>query len=95
MRYGSIIKATGFRAPDWRMKLVTTALFFIPKANPDHEALFPKVKKWSLELSNEGTVLREVALDEEGAPLFRAPEAKNHGLWTDSNRKFSKKKSSR
>jgi hypothetical protein len=89
MRYGTTNQATRFRPPDWRIKLVKAALFFIPKANPDSEMLYPKVKKWLLEVDDDGTPVREVALDEESRVLFRAPEGRNVGFWTDSDAKFT------
>ena len=89
MRYGSTTKATSFGPPDWRIKLIKAVLFFIPAANPDSEWLYPKVKRWILEVEDDGTPAREVALDEEGRVLFRAPQGRNVGFWTDSDAKFT------
>jgi hypothetical protein len=66
MRYGSTTKATSFGPPDWRIKLIKAVLFFIPAANPDSEWLYPKVKRWILEVEDDGTPAREVALDVSG-----------------------------
>jgi hypothetical protein len=89
MRYGSTTKATRFGPPDWRIRFIRAVLFFVPAANPDAERLYPKVKTWLLEIGSDGAPVREVALDEEGAVLFRAPEGRNVGFWTDSDAKFS------
>ena len=83
-RYGSTTMATDFRPPDWRKKLIRSVLFFIPAANPDAEPLFPRVKKWFLEVDDTGVPVREIAVDEEGQVLFRMPDGRNYGFWTDS-----------
>jgi hypothetical protein len=85
MRYGSTTKATSFLAPDWKISLTKTLLFFIPAANPHSEALYPRVKKWLVEVDDDGAPNREIALDIEGRPLFRAPEVRDLGFWTDSD----------
>jgi hypothetical protein len=89
MRYGSTTKATDFGPPDWRIRLIKAVLFFVPAANPDTERLYPQVKQWLLEVEDDGTPVREVALDGEGAVLFRAPEGRNVGFWSDSDAKFA------
>lgn len=76
--------ATDLHAPDWWEKLIKRALFFVPFANPDTEPLFPRVKKWFLELDDSGVPIREVGVDEEGRVLFRMPDERNYGFWTDS-----------
>ena len=83
-RYGSTTMATDFRTPGRRKKLIRALLFFVPAANPDTEPLFPRVKKWFLEVDDVGVPLREVAVDEEGRVLFRMPDDRNYGFWTDS-----------
>jgi len=90
MRYGSTVEATSWSPPDWREKILRSLFFFIPSGNPDYEALFPKIKKWCLELDDTGTVNREIALDGEGLPVFRMPDgSKNVGFWIDEDRTFS------
>jgi hypothetical protein len=90
MHYGSTTMATDWNAPDWRKKLLKKALFFIPEANPNAEPLFLRVKKWLLEVDDDGTPLREVGLDVEGSPIFRMPDGDDCGFWTDSNVCFTK-----
>src|SRR3954468_10074230 len=70
-------------------RLVRVALSFIPRANPDFEALFPQVHQWILEIDDVGHPQREVALNAEGIPLFAAPNDRNCGFWTDSDKTFS------
>jgi hypothetical protein len=85
MRYGSTTLATNFRPPDWKLKMIKTLLFFIPAANPHSERLYPQVKKWLVEVDDDGSPNREVALDSEGRALFCAPDGRDFGFWTDSN----------
>ena len=74
---------------DWRVRIVRFALFFIPKANPDNEPQYPKVKSWALELSEDKLPQREVGLSDSGQALFCAPNDRNTGFWTDmAIRKF-------
>jgi hypothetical protein len=90
MHYGITTEATGFSEQalnDWRVRLLKTALFFIPRANPDTERFYPQVKQWVLELSDDGWPQREVALGESGNVLFRTPDHRNTGFWTDMARK--------
>lgn len=92
MRYGVTTEATDFteaQLNDWRVKVLKAVLFFIPRANPDTERLYPSVKAWALELSNDGLPQREVGLSESGSVLFCAPDSRNTGFWTDmAIRKF-------
>ena len=89
MRYGTTIKATNFMPHDWRIKLTKAVFFFIPAANPDTEILYPKIKKWVLEVDDDGAPIREVALDEKDGVLFRAPDGRNMGFWTDEDVTFA------
>ena len=89
MRYGSTTLATSFREPSWRIKLIKAVLFFIPSANPDHEKFSPSVRKWILEINENGNTTREIALDEKGRVLFGAPDNGNLGFWTESDLKFT------
>src|SRR4051812_3155023 len=65
------------------VRLIRAILFFIPRANPDVEPLYPQVRTWALELSDEGTPQREIGLNEVGVPLFCLPNKRNTGFWTD------------
>jgi len=94
MFYGTTDLATDWPAnltKSWRERLVRAVLFFVPRANPDAEPLYPRVKRWMLEVSDDGWPNREVALDDLGAPLFRLPNARNTGFWTDmAHRQFGR-----
>lgn len=86
MIYGATTKATDYTYESlnsWKTRLVKTLLFFVPRANPDVECLFPLVKEWALELSDDGWPQREVGLDQMGKPLFAIPDDRNTGFWTD------------
>ena len=65
------------------VRLIKALLFFVPRANPDAEPLYPRVKMWALELSDEGTPQREIGLNGNGEPLFCLPNDRNTGFWTD------------
>jgi hypothetical protein len=84
MRYGSTTKGTTFRPPGPGQKVVRSLLSFVPAASPDHEKLYPLVKRWVLEVTDAGLPNREVGLGEGDRALFRAPEGRNMGMWTDS-----------
>lgn len=76
--------ATNF--PDkepWQFRLLRVLLFFVPRANPDIEKLYPRVREWVLELSDDGWPKREIGLDSDGRPLFSTPNERNTGFWTD------------
>ena len=86
MHYGITREATNFTEKmmtDWRVRLLKAVLFFVPRANPDHERLYPKVRSWALELSDDGWPQREIGLDFQGQPLFGAPNDRNTGFWPD------------
>lgn len=90
MRYGITTEATDFteeELADWRVRLTKAVLFFVPRANPDTERLYPQVRAWALELDDEGWPQREVALDATGAALFAAPDGRNTGFWPDMARR--------
>ena len=63
-------------------------LFFKPRPSPDHERFYHLVRKWYIELDDCGVPVREIGLDSEGRPLFRAPDGRNLGFWTDSTEAF-------
>lgn len=86
MHYGITTEATDFTdrmMSDWRVRIVRMILFFVPRANPDNELLYPKVRSWALELDDQGWPQREVGLDSSGKPLFCAPNRRNTGFWPD------------
>ena len=87
MFYGSTKEATDWNEKelnDWKVKLIEALLFFIPRGNRDNEKLYPQVRLWLLEVNDDGTPNREVALNENKEPIFSAPNERNYGLWTDS-----------
>ena len=83
MRYGYTTKATDLPAADWKVKALRRLLWFIPRGAPDHEPLYPQVRKWLVEVDDRGNVAREIALGENGTPLFIAPDTRNRGFWSD------------
>jgi hypothetical protein len=86
MVYGKTVLATDFTdeaMQSWRVRLIDALLFFVPHANPDHEPLYPLVRSWALELSDDFYPQREVALDATGHSLFRSPDTRNTGFWPD------------
>ena len=86
MHYGITTEGTDFTAEmmsDWRVRVFKTVFFFVPRANPDNEPLYPQVRSWALELNEDGWPQREVGLDSSGKPLFRAPDHRNTGFWPD------------
>jgi hypothetical protein len=92
MHYGITREATDFTRAGmsgWRVKTIKTLLFFVPRANPDNEEKYPDVRAWALELSDDGIPLREVGVSGSGEALFRAPNSRNTGFWTDmASQKF-------
>jgi hypothetical protein len=90
MHYGITTEATDFAPHDWKARLVGITLWFMPRANPDFEPLFPQVRKWLVEIDESGRALREIAVGSEGTPLFAAPDERNFGFWTDSSKVFSR-----
>jgi len=90
MPFGFTTTATDFPARQpWQVRLLYRLFWFIPRANPDNEPLFPLVRRWALEINEEGKPVREVGLGEGGTVLFRAPHRRNFGMWTDSPVTFS------
>jgi hypothetical protein len=84
MRYYSTTLATNLRPADWRMKLVYTLLWFIPRSNPDFEVHFSRVRRWYVEVDDSGLPSRELGIDERGTPITAGPWERNFGFWTDS-----------
>lgn len=90
MHYGSTMEATDFAPYDTKARLIRMALWFVPRANPDYQPLFPHVRKWLVEIDESGRAQREVAVSSTGEPLFTAPDDRNLGFWTDSDKTFLK-----
>lgn len=91
MNYGFTTLATDWNDKELNsvgIRLIKIVLFFIPRANPDHEKLYPYVAKWLIEIDESGVLVREIGLDENNVPLFSAPDDRNFGFWTDSDKKF-------
>ena len=89
MHYGITTEATDFTEAgmkNWRVRLLKAILFFIPRANPDHERLYPQVRFWALEMDEDGWPQREVGLDASRKALFSAPDERNTGFWPDMAR---------
>jgi len=91
MNYGFTKLATNWNVKEMNsvgVRLIKAILFFIPRANPDQEKLYPYVVKWLIEIDEAGVPLREIGIDRNNTPLFAAPNNRNFGLWTDSDKKF-------
>lgn len=84
MHYYSTTLATNIPEPDWRTRLFVLLFFFVPRANPDFEPLFPRVRRWFVEVDETGNSTRELGLDEQGTPITAGPWERNFGFWTDS-----------
>jgi hypothetical protein len=89
MHYVATIRGVSMPRIGWRERLAYLVLWFIPRANPDNEPLYPRVARWLLELDESGQAVREIGIDASGAPLFSAPNKRNFGFFTDSSEKFS------
>ena len=86
MYYGTTQLATNLDAQtltSWKVRVLKAVLFFVPRANPDIEKLYPLVRLWALEVADDGWPQREVALGASGNTLFRTPNDRNTGFWTD------------
>lgn len=92
MHYGYTSLATTWRSDEtnnWKTQLLRWLLFFIPRANLDNEKLYPQLVRWLIEIDADGIPNREIGLDALGNPLFGAPNSRNSGFWTDSNKVFA------
>ena len=69
----------------WAVRLLQ---FFIPRANLDNDQLYPQLTRWLIEIDENGVPTREIGINAEGNPLFGAPNDRNFGFWTDSNKEF-------
>lgn len=92
MIYLSTTMATNWNQKEpFKIKLLRTFLFFIPRSNPDYHSKMHLVKKWLIEFTEEeGELLpwREIALGENDELFFAGPDKKNYGFWLDTNMKF-------
>jgi len=88
MFYGTTTLGIPMPSDDWRVRLTRALLWFVPRANPDHEPLYPRVRRWLLEVDDSGRPSREIGLDDRGTPLFGAPDKRNAGFFTDSDVTF-------
>ena len=84
MQYYCTTLGTNLPPPDWRMKLIYTLLWFIPRSNPDFEAHVSQIRRWYVEVDEAGRPSREIGIDESGMPITAAPWQSNFGFWTDS-----------
>ena len=84
-------------ATDWpkqtsRFPTLIRAIFFIiPEANPGYNSKMHLIKQWLIEFEEVDGELypwREIALDENGDPLFDGPDNTNYGFWLDTNMKY-------
>jgi hypothetical protein len=92
MYYCNTTMATGWKKEELEslsVRMWKAFLFFIPRANKDNEKYYHLVKSWWLEIDDKGVPMREIGIDENGEPLFSAPNDRNYGLWTDNNEIFN------
>lgn len=79
------VAETGIEPPESAPLAIRVIGEMLPKANPDFEAEYPRVRLWYLEVdSQKARVLREVGFDEKGTPIVIGPFRSNFGVWTDS-----------
>ena len=80
MKYLSTTMATNWLQKEpFKIKFFRTFLFFIPRSNPDYDSKMHLVEKWLIEFTEEeGELLpwREIAIGENGEPVFAGPEKK-------------------
>lgn len=92
MKYLSTTKATDWpEKEDWRVKFLRVVFFWIPRANPGYDSKMYLVKKWLIEFLEENGEFhpwREIALGENGRPVFAGPDKRNYGFWLDTNMKY-------
>jgi hypothetical protein len=70
----------------WQFKLLSTILFFIPKANPEYQDLIDDVAEWQLEIDpSDNLPIREIAKDLNDKTIFIMPWRNNYGYWTDND----------
>lgn len=71
--------------PLW-LRLLTK---IVPLANPDFHDHYHKVRKWWVEIDEDGIPQRELGLSDEGNVVVAGPLNRNFGFWTDSDMKFA------
>jgi hypothetical protein len=92
MNYGFTKLATNWKEREMNsfgVRVVKAILFFIPRSNPDQEKLYPEVTRWLVEIDEDGAVVREIGMGKDNTPLFAAPNNRNFGFWTDSDKIFA------
>lgn len=58
----------------------------IPRANPDFDDMYYRVKTWYVEYDEENNYTnREVGLDSNGEVIFKAPYKKDLGFWVEKD----------
>ena len=60
----------------------------IPAASPDFERLYRSVRRWWIEVDDEGVPQRELGLNSTGEVVVAGPIGRNIGFWTDSAMNF-------
>ncbi|MDO7854012.1 hypothetical protein [Hymenobacter convexus] len=60
------------------------------KASPDYDGRMRMVSYWLVEIDEDGYPMREVGFTAQHEPILFAPTTRNYGLWTDSDRVFSR-----
>lgn len=69
-----------------KIKLISTILFLIPKANPDYDGKIDDALEWQLEIEEESKLpIREIGIDRNGKVLMIMPWQRNYGYWTDNS----------
>lgn len=62
----------------------------VPKGSPDYDRYIRAVTYWLVEVDEEGWPAREIGFNVQQEPILFAPTDRNMGLWTDSDRVFSR-----
>jgi len=63
--------------------------WILPKANPDFDGLFDKVKTWYIEYDEiTQFAIREVGVDDDNNVIVKAPWKNNLGFWLDESLKY-------
>jgi len=90
MKYYSTTLCTNWTKEEMNRPIIRILyfIFYFFRANPDNEKFYPQVKKWFLEIGEDGLAAREIGIDEDDNPLFSAPNDRNWGFFTDSDEGF-------
>lgn len=71
--------------------LLQAAFWWVPKASPDYDKRLVEVAYWLIEVDDDtGRAEREIGFDTFNNPILCAPTHQNLGMWTDSERLFTK-----